>query len=140
MHADNRPDEIVTVASNTFVTPKFSAAQVGEITLGWQDSLGLNNNRTWKLAIQNKKEAEPVPQIEEMYRDTAVLESEVLPISVRANDDYGLQTLGLSWGLEAGDEATNMVSRRDYVQEIAARDTRYLEHTFNFSPAVLGIP
>src|ERR1041384_3597146 len=48
--------------------------------------------------------------------------------------------MGLNWGLEGGQEMTNAVSRRDYIQEIAARDTKYLEQTFNFSPAVLGIP
>jgi hypothetical protein len=130
----------VNVQSNNFVTPSLSANGLGELALRWQDQLGLTNNQPWKLAIQTKRDAAPVPQVEEMYRETAVLESEVLPIAIRASDDYGLKVLGLNWGLEAGQEVTNAVSRRDYVQEIAARDAKYLEHTFNFSPAVLGIP
>ncbi len=137
---DKAPQQI-TVVSNTFTTPKLPADGIGEIAMRWQDNLGLTNTAPWKLAIQTRKDAAPVPQIEEMYRDTAVLESEVIPISVRASDDYGLKMIGLNWGFEAGQEgATNAVNRRDYVQEIAAHDTKYLEHTFNFSPAVLGVP
>ncbi len=137
----DKPAQAVTVVSNTFSTAKLQADGLNEIAMRWQDNLGLTNTSPWKLAIQTKKDAPPVPQIEEMYRDTAVLESEVVPIAIRANDDYGLKALGLNWNLEAGqDAATNTVSRRDYVQDIAAHDTKYLEHTFNFSPAVLGVP
>ena len=131
----------VTWRSNTFSTPKIPAADTMELALTWQDDIGLANLLPWKLAVQTRRDAMPVPEIEELYRDTAILETEVLPVPLRASDDFGVKTLGLSWSTGESTEAnTNRVSRRDYAHEITARDTKYLEHTFNFSPAVLGVP
>src|SRR5687768_13764377 len=134
----------VTVNSNLFTTAKVQATDVSEISLVWQDTIGLSNAAPWKLAVQTRKDAAPVPEIEELYRDTAMLETEVLPIPIRASDDFGVKMIGLNWNTEeiSGDESTNEVvlPRRESVQSIAAMDTKYIEHTVNFSPAVLGIP
>lgn len=134
----------VTVNSNLFSTPKIEARDATEVSLVWQDTIGLTNASPWKLAVQTRKDSAPVPEIEELYRDTAMLETEVLPIPIRASDDFGVKTIGLNWNTEEvpGDAITNTVERprHESVQNIAATDTKYIEHTVNFSPAVLGIP
>jgi hypothetical protein len=133
----------IPVASNTFTTPKLPVTDLTEIVLNWRDRLGLSNTLPWKLAVQTRRDSAPVPEIEELYRDTAILETEVLPIPLRASDDYGVKTLGLNWTTAESQESegvTNTIARREYAQAIPAKDTKYLEHTFNFSPAVLGVP
>ena len=136
--------EKVTVSSNLFATGKFEARDALEVNLVWQDALGLTNASPWRLAVQTRKDSPPMPEIEELYRDTAMLETEVLPIPIRASDDFGVKQLGLNWNTEesGGEGETNQVEmqRRETVQNIAASDTKYIEHTINFSPAVLGIP
>jgi hypothetical protein len=131
--------------SNVFWTPQIPARDAMELALTWEDHLGLTNAAPWKLAIQTRRDAAPVPEIEEIYRDTAILETEVLPLPLRASDDFGLKTLGLTWsygdGADTNESGTNtVIARRDYTHDIKATDTKYLEHTFNFSPAVLGVP
>ncbi|HVK59877.1 MAG TPA: hypothetical protein VM735_13915, partial [Candidatus Kapabacteria bacterium] len=134
----------VTVNENLISTPKITAQDAMELNLVWEDTLGLTNSTPWKLAVQTRKDAPPLPEIEELYRDTAILESEVLPIPIRASDDFGVKLVGLNWSTEetSGEGDTNEVqtARRETVQNIAATDTKYIEHTVNFSPAVLGIP
>jgi hypothetical protein len=136
--------EEVTVRSNVFVTAKFAARDALELNVAWQDTIGLTNASPWKLAVQTRKDAPPLPEIEELYRDTAILETEVLRVPIRASDDFGVKQLGLNWSLEeSSGESTNLsadLPRRESVQEISGSDTRYIEHTVNFSPAVLGIP
>lgn len=130
----------INVSSNFFTTPKLLADSITELSLRWSDSLGLTNSAPWKVAVQTRKDGAPVPEIEELYRDTAMLETEVLPVAVRANDDFGLKQIGLSWAIETAQDVTNAVARKEYVQEVQGKDTKYLEQTFNLSPAVLGIP
>ena len=120
-------------------------SDLNEFALNWVDNLGLTNSVPWKLAIQTRRDAAPVPEIEELYRDTAILETEVLPLPLRASDDFGLKTLGLTWSFGesalTNETGTNtIIARRDYTHDIKTTDTKYLEHTFNFSPAVLGLP
>ncbi|MGZ8900736.1 MAG: hypothetical protein ACXW3Z_11625, partial [Limisphaerales bacterium] len=132
----------VTVVSNSFSTPKIQAQDAMGLSLMWQDTIGLSNAAPWKLAVQTRKDSPPLPEIEELYRDTAILETEVLPIPIRASDDFGVKSLGLNWNIEeASEESTNTteVARRESAQNIAAMDTKYIEHTINFSPAVLGL-
>ena len=142
MFADDRAHE-VAVSSNNFTTPKIQAQDATELSLVWKDTLGLSNAVPWKLAVQTRKDSPPLPEIEELYRDTAILETEVLPIPIRASDDFGVKSLGLNWNIEEPtDESTNkteVTARRESAQNIAAMDTKYIEHTINFSPAVLGI-
>jgi hypothetical protein len=138
----------ISVVSNSFTTPKLAVTDLNEFALSWVDTLGLSNTVPWKLAIQTRRDFAPVPEIEELYRDTAILETEVLPLPLRASDDFGLKSLGLTWsygqsgdGGETNAVSTNaVIARRDYTHDIKTTDTKYLEHTFNFSPAVLGVP
>lgn len=135
--------EQIAVSSNTFTTPKLAVTDLNEIALNWRDTIGLSNSLPWKMTVQTRRDGAPVPEIEELYRDTAILETEVLPIPLRASDDFGVKTLGLAWSTgepAEGEATTNTVSRREYVHAIKTTDTKYLEHTFNFSPAVLGLP
>jgi len=129
----------LTVLSNTFATPILPADKLPELAVRWVDQLGLSNTAPWKLAIQTRRDQPPVPEIEELYRDTAILETEVLPIPIRANDDYGLKEIGIAWSSAALEGATNAVARREVNHPITGRDTKYLEHEVNFSPAVLGL-
>ena len=132
----------VTVSSNSFKTAKIQAQDATELSLVWKDTIGLSNAAPWKLAVQTRKDSPPLPEIEELYRDTAILETEVLPIPIRASDDFGVKSVGLNWNIEEEtEESTNRteVTRRESAQNISAMDTKYVEHTINLSPAVLGI-
>jgi hypothetical protein len=130
----------VTISSNRLSTPAFSADAAGQVALRWRDSLGLTNTTPWRLALQTKKDGPPLPEVEEMYPDTAILETEVLPISFRAQDDFGVKTVGLNWSVSANDRETNSAAGKDYAFETKTNALKYLEHTYNLSPAVLGVP
>jgi hypothetical protein len=133
------PWQPARLSSNTVSTPAFTADAASQVALQWQDTLGLTNQAPWRLALQTKKDTAPIPEIEELYRDVAILETEVLPIPLRAQDDFGVRTLGLNW-VVLDPESTNSAGGKDYTHDTRTNALTYLEHTYNFSPAVMGIP
>lgn len=141
LQVGEKASEPATVLSNTITTRTIQADEAGQLALEWKDSLGLTNSAPWKLALQTKKDGAPLPEIEELYRDLAILETEVLPVPLRAQDDFGIKTLGLNWAVAADPQSTNASPKGgDFVLDTKTNALSYLEHTYNLSPAVLGVP
>jgi hypothetical protein len=137
---DEQKAQAVSVIRNQISTPKFPVNGVSAVTFSWQDTLDLTNASPWRLAVQVQKDAAPIPEIAELYRDTAILETEVLPITTRARDDYGVKTVGLNWTLENAESSTNNPVQKEFAFDSTTGDSKTLEQTFNFSPAVFRIP
>ncbi len=129
------------VDAQRFSAEPLPADQLARAVLTWSDRLGLTNNAPFQLAIAQRPDSAPVPEIAGLFRDTAMLETEVLPIQVRARDDFGIKLLGLDWHVEGTETVTNQPAL-DHRFVFTAEDTagQTIDATFNFSPAVLRIP
>lgn len=121
-----------------FATEAVAVEKLPTASFIWQDGFGLTNAQPWRLEVQIEKDVMPAPGFPELFRDTSILETEVLPIKVRAQDDYGVKTIGLLW--EKPVEGTNSVVMAELTHETTNHNTRTVEHAFSFSPAVMGIP
>src|SRR5690606_11855797 len=110
------------------------------VSFQWEDDLGLTNSTPWSVEIAALKDAPPQPEFLALFRDMAILESEVLPIVIRTRDDYGVKQTGMDWRSQTPETSTNETPRREFVFDTESRTEPVVEHTFNFSPAVLRIP
>ena len=128
------------VKGRSFTTPLLSVDEVSRLSFTWRDDLGLTNAAPWSISISSQKDQPPAPEFAELFRDMAILESEVLPVRTRARDDFGVKQLGLEWRTDLVTQATNEPPRRDFLTAAETTSETNLESTFNFSPSVLSIP
>ncbi|MBM3838322.1 MAG: hypothetical protein FJ398_10215 [Verrucomicrobia bacterium] len=106
----------------------------------WQDELGLETAAPWRLSVQSQKDLPPLPELPEMNREVAVLETEVVPLKAVAQDDYGVRELGLTWNLISDWQPTNSPSATPFKYVAASAQEKKLERAFKFNPALLKIP
>ena len=127
------------VEGRTFSTPLLGANEISRLSFTWQDDLGLSNASPWSVNISVREDAPPVAEFVELFRDMAILESEVLPVRTRGKDDFGVKEIGLEWRTDVITQSTNEPTKREFASLIEERSETNLERTFNFSPSVLGI-
>ncbi|MDX1953876.1 MAG: hypothetical protein SFY81_17030 [Verrucomicrobiota bacterium] len=137
MHLPELAPADLSIRSNEFNTQHIVPGAISSAIFEWRDSYGLSNAAPWKLNIETQVDAAPQPEIKELPRNVAVLESEVLQMVVQGRDDYGLQSIGLNWSLDNGSSNTLGSALRFDSQ---GYQEKTLEHTFTLTPAILGIP
>ena len=112
---------------------------VSEFTFNWRDTLGLSNSAPLRLSVQTQPDAPPVPEIADLPREIALLNSDVLSIRVRARDDYGVHDFGLMWEVTADSPRTSVATTELKTQTASTR-VKTAEKVFLWSPRVFGIP
>jgi len=120
-----------------FKTPLGRMEENGQWTFQWRDEFGLTNAQPWKFAALVEEDQSPIPELRDLFRELAILESEVLPLKIRASDDYGLSRFGYSWRVSS-DSETNAPSS-DVFLDVPGRTNQMSEHSFNFSAGVMGV-
>ena len=106
----------------------------------WADQFGLDNVVPWRLTIQTQKDLPPVPELPDISREIAILETEVLELKTVATDDFGVRELGLNWKLLSDWQTTNSSPTRTYKFETNSSEQKKLEQRFRFNAAMLGVP
>lgn len=106
----------------------------------WQDQLGLSNATPWRLGIQTFKDVPPLPELPEMTREVAVLETEILQLKAVAQDDFGVKELGVKWDIVSDWQPTNSAAAHVFKYEATSTREKKLEQQFRFSPALLKMP
>lgn len=138
LDATNRVDLPPTAAQ--FATASLNLDTVSELAFLWEDTLGLTNSAPWRLNVQVVKDAAPAPELPDLFRDTAILETEVLQIKLRARDDYGVKTMGLIWETSLGAGGTNQIPIPEFKTQAMNTQTKAMEESFSFTPALLRVP
>jgi hypothetical protein len=110
-----------------------------EFTFNWRDKLGLSNSAPLRVSVQTQPDAPPVPEIPDLPREIAVLNSDVLSIRLRARDDYGVRDFGLTWEMTADSPRTSVATTELKTQTTNTR-VKTAEKVFLWSPRVFGIP
>jgi hypothetical protein len=126
------------IDGQNFLTGQTQTEGAAEFTFNWQDNLGLTNSVPLRLSVQMQPDAAPVPEILDLPREIAVLNSDVLHIRLQARDDFGVRDFGLTWDLT--DESPQMAVATTEMKTVAPspRD-RSVEKAFLWSPSVLRI-
>jgi hypothetical protein len=127
------------ISGASFATGQTKPESSAEYTFNWKDQLGLTNAAPLRLSVQMQPDAPPVPEIVDMPRDIAVLNSDVLSIHLQAHDDFGVRDLGLSWGLTADSPAADLATS-EVKKQTPAAGVKEAEKKFSWSPSMYGIP
>lgn len=128
------------VEDDRFTSEPLDLEGLTAVAFTWRDPLGLQNTAPWPLQIDAQKDSPPTPELPDLLRDSAMLESEVLDIKMAARDDYGVRELGLNWQLLTEPTGEQTPTPRPFQQAAPNAQSRTFEEVFPFSPAVLGIP
>ncbi len=111
-----------------------------EIQFEWKDQFGLAATIPWKLSLQEEPDAAPRVMVTDMPPTTALLVTEMMDIRVMAQDDFGVLDASLKWEA-VGPDGPAVVSgeSESFVARVEAPDQKQFEHSFRFSPLLLGI-
>jgi hypothetical protein len=139
MESEGENPSPLKISGDSFATGQTKPEASAEYTFNWRDELGLTNAAPLRLSVQMKPDAPPVPEIMEMPREIAVLNSDVLSIRLQAHDDFGVRDFGLSWEMTADSPPTDNGTSEVKTQTTnsALKET---EKTFSWSPAMYRIP
>lgn len=137
---DDHPAVGMTVRGQEFESPEAGLDGAALCAFSWRDTFGLESRGPWKLGVQPLRDAPPLPELPDLGREVAILETEVLLVNATATDDFGVKDLGLHWEVVSAGQPTNAAPRHQFQVQAGSPREKRLEHSFRFSPAVLGIP
>jgi hypothetical protein len=137
--SDQTP-QTLSVVNESFSTEPLDLDGIRELSFSWRDHHGLESGAPWRMQIQGQKDAPPLPDLQGMPKDVAILESEVLDIIAVARDDFGVRELGLDWQRMRGWDEENTAAPEEFKVETETPHEKRFEQTFRFSPTLLLIP
>ncbi len=107
----------------------------------WVDEHQLSNARPYRLDLSLQSDVAPMLEVEGIRGAVAVLPDEVLTLTVRGRDDFGLAAIGWEWRVDDSEVELSAsypknVERRA-VSEDASGTARSLEGIWRLSPRLL---
>jgi hypothetical protein len=104
----------------------------------WRDRFGLEGKAPFLLSIQGREDEPPSISCENLPRQRVVLDSESLQFKVRAQDDFGVKTVGMEWqGLE--DPTIKAPAKGEKILAAGGHDKEALDLQGTFTATALGI-
>lgn len=128
------------VQAEKFSSDPLSLDSVSQCDFSWQDELGLSSVGSWRLATLPLKDTPPMPELADLAREVAILETEVLQLKTVGQDDFGVRELGVVWELVTEWQSTNSPTLHAFKMQAPAPREKKLETTFRFSPTLLKVP
>lgn len=134
---DREPIDL-PIAGDTFETPPFQP--VGELhgIFYIEDQLGLTNASPRHFALRTRIDEPPIVQLLDLPAEVSILESDVLPLNLFAQDDFGIRVAGVSWKV-TDLSLSNQPAIREFTNAISSHSQIEYTNTYIFSPTVLGI-
>lgn len=127
------------IAGTSFETPVYEPN--GEIrgSIHIEDQLGLTNAAPRQFLVRTRPDDAPMVQLRDLPSEISILESDVLPLKLLAQDDYGIKRAGVGWKIE-NVHATNQPAVREFTTLLTNTSTLEFTNTYVFSPTILGVP
>jgi hypothetical protein len=127
------------IAGENFASDSTEPDGAEEIDFNWRDNLGLTNAAPLRLSVRTEPDAPPTPEILELPREIAVLESDVLHVPVQARDDFGVRDFGLLWEMTEDSPKTDIETTEVKTQTASSHVTT-AQKVFLWSPSLYRIP
>jgi hypothetical protein len=143
--AANRPLARATVngvavqpQESVFRSSDFAIEESANFELSWRDQYDLTGREPFSLDVIAVEDEAPTLLCDGLARQAVVLDSEVLKFQIRANDDFGVQRVGISW---RGIDPSGLVSADEGERVLAAggHDQASVDALATFSAAALDI-
>ena len=129
------------VQGETFLTPATPAAELaGEAVFRWADTHGLTPTQPYTLRVSTAKDAEPRVELQGIEQETAILPNEVLKLTFKSSDDYGLKAAWLGWTVRPLGAKTDETGKGEAARTEGAQLNKEISAAAEFSPVWQGIP
>ncbi|NOY75820.1 MAG: hypothetical protein GXP32_08520 [Kiritimatiellaeota bacterium] len=123
-----------------FATPKTRADSQGKISITWKDEFGMVPTAPCSIEIRPVADRKPFVKCPGLAPFSAVLADEVLKITVRAKDDFGLRSVDAEYKVESVNGVETSNARTTTIPLVAGGpETAKLAGSFAFSPKLLGL-
>ena len=130
----------LTVDGAEFSSAPLHLTNVYKASLSWRDALGLENPEPWRFAIRHKADQQPSIDLPELGFDSAILDTEVLPLRVTSRDDFGIHEFGLNWRWNTDPPPSATLRKEEFYDRSLNHSQTELDATFYFSPVIFQIP
>ncbi len=140
MRVNTNPPVALSVSGSIFETPLIDWRNVSTVSFWWKDEQGLTNRAPWTLSLNALRDQPPTVGLPGLPLDQALLETDILPIKMAAQDDYGLRDVGVHWMLTSTLDPSGKPLERMFTFKAKTPQTRAMEETYLLSPSLLRIP
>jgi hypothetical protein len=110
-----------------------------EIPLQWTDVKGLESSTSFNLKIQTAHDQAPLVYTQGIERQIVILAGETLEFEVMAEDDYGIQEIGLMWQGEFTKPTDESPASGELLLKQGSPSNSRLSELAIFSPKTHGI-
>jgi hypothetical protein len=125
-------------AGATITSPATPIKGVRKMEFRWQDTYGLEGKEPFTLAINGRVDEAPSLTCEDLPRQKVILDSEMLSFKIRAQDDFGIQRVGIEWqGVD--NPVVSAPAKGERILKGGGHDKESLEVPGTFSAKSLGI-
>ena len=111
-----------------------------ELQMNWEDVDGLEDAGGHRIRVEPLEDQKPVAYIQDVERQTVILEEETVSFEIIAEDDYGAKHIGYEWTGEFTKPTDETPSRGSHVLEMGAPNQRRISGVVHFSPKTRNIP
>ncbi|MBW8883848.1 MAG: hypothetical protein JF612_03525, partial [Planctomycetia bacterium] len=110
-----------------------------KLVLEWQDENGLTGAAPFTITINAREDEPPSLAGEGLPRQKVVLDTETLTFQVRAQDDFGIKSVGVEWQTAGDSTLTTKKVRGERLLAAGGSEQENLELTGTFCAQSLGI-
>jgi hypothetical protein len=127
-----------TPAGATITSPATPINGLRKMEFRWQDTYGLEGKEPFTLSINGRVDEAPSLTCEDLPRQKVLLDSEMLGYKIRAQDDFGIQRVGIEWqGVD--NPVVSAPAKGERILAGGGHDKESLEVAGTFSAKSLGI-
>jgi hypothetical protein len=114
-------------------------AESRKVVLAWQDENGLSGAAPFTITINAKDDEAPSLMAEGLPRQKVLLDTETLTFQVRAQDDFGIKTVGIEWRTAGESNSSTTKVRGEKLLAAGTSEQESLELTGTFCAQTMGI-
>ena len=131
----------VVPAGATISTPTLVVDRPLDLSLVWQDTLGLSGSKPLVVSLIAGEDAPPTIAVDGLAGKAVLLESETVRFSLQARDDFGVKQVGIEWiGSDSGgSESSADRTAGEKLLAAGGPAVETLDAIGTFSPAALAI-
>jgi hypothetical protein len=135
--------ERVKPAGATISTLPLRVDQSRDVTIEWQDSLGLSGGKPLVVSVAARDDEPPTIAVDGLAGRAVLLETETVRFGLQSRDDFGVRRVGIEW-IGSGSGPAAMAGQGDRTRGVrllaaGGPEAETLEAVGTFSPAPLGI-
>ncbi len=133
-------DQPVTTRELRFHVPPREIQESCELSLRWRDQVGLHGKTPLRLTVTALDDEAPTLHCLHVEREQVVLSTDTITFDAEAQDDFGVQLVGMQWEGIADPLRNPHPASGEQLVAVGGPEARQLPVRLAFSTERLGIP